>query len=345
MVGLKKLGRGTGVPYVIIVAVLHLFGLGLLYVGCKTSPTLFGMGFVAYTLGLRHAFDVDHIAAIDNTVRKLSQEEKNPSGVGFYFSLGHSSVVFIMAIVTAVTVQWAKHTIPQLQVIGGLVGTIISGAFLILIGVLNFVILKELYKIFKQMKNGLYDKDQVEELLLSRGFMSRFLKPLFKIVNKSWQMYPIGFLFGLGFDTASEVALLAISASAAQTSIPFLGVLSLPVLFASGMSLMDTADGIFMMKAYQWAFYTPFRKVYYNLTITSISVIAALLIGVIEVVQVLSQELGLNNGFFNWIQSLDFGLMGYGLVAIFLLAWGISFIIWKVMKIEEREERKIYDLR
>jgi nickel/cobalt transporter (NiCoT) family protein len=329
-------GKSAWLPYAIIVVILHIIGLGFLYVGWRTSPVLLGMGVVSYTLGLRHAFDADHIAAIDNTVRKLLQQDKNPSGVGFYFSLGHSSVVFIMSIVTAFSVQWAQDELPQLQAVGGLIGTIVSGSFLLLIGILNLVILKDLFKVFQQMRNGTYDKEQIEHLLLSRGLMGRFMRPLYQFVNQSWHVYPLGFLFGLGFDTASEVALLAISATAAQNAIPFLGLLSLPILFAAGMSMMDTADGVFMMRAYRWAFATPLRKVYYNLTVTAISVSAALLIGMIELAQVLSEKLGLENGFWGWIQALDFGWMGYALVVLFILSWGVSYGIWRFMKIEKR---------
>jgi high-affinity nickel-transport protein len=336
MLSLYKLGKGAWLPFAIIVAVLHIVGIALLFVGWRTCPVLLGMGFVAYTLGLRHAFDADHIAAIDNTVRKLIQQDKNPSGVGFYFSLGHSSVVFLMSIGTAVSIQWAYDKLPQLKEIGGLVGTVVSGSFLLLIGILNLVILKDIYKVFRQMCKSTYDKEQIEHLLLSRGLMGRFLKPLYQFVNQSWHVYPLGFLFGLGFDTASEIALLAISASAAQNSIPFLGILSLPILFAAGMSIMDTADGIFMMKAYHWAFATPLRKVYYNLTVTAISVSAALLIGMIELAQVLSEKLSLDHGFWGWIQELDFGWLGYALVVLFALSWGISYGIWRSMKLEKR---------
>lgn len=331
-------GKRSWLPYAIIVGVLHLAGIGFLMIGSRESAALLSMGFVAYTLGLRHAFDADHIAAIDNTVRKLVQQEKNPTGVGFFFSLGHSSVVFLMAIVTAISVQWAKAELPQLQEVGGLIGTIVSGTFLLLIGILNLVILKDLFKIFQQMRYGKYDKEQMEQLLHSRGLMGRFLVPFYKFVNKSWHIYPLGFLFGLGFDTASEVALLAVSASAAENAIPFLGILSLPILFAAGMSLLDTADGIFMVSAYQWAFSTPLRKVYYNLTVTAISVTAALLIGMIELSQALSKKIGLETGFWKWIQALDFGWLGYVLVLLFLLSWAISYGIWRFLKIEKRWE-------
>ncbi len=337
---LKKevFGKRTWLPYAIIVGVLHIIGLSLLCLGGKTSPVLFGMGFVSYTLGLRHAFDADHIAAIDNTVRKLVQQNRNPAGVGFFFSLGHSSVVFFMAIITATSVQWVKQELPQLQEVGCLIGTIVSGCFLLIIGFINVVILKDLYKVFLEMRDGKYDANQMENLLLSRGLMGRFFSPLFRIVNKSWHVFPLGFLFGLGFDTASEVALLAISAGAAQSSIPLTGVLSLPILFAAGMSLMDTADGIFMTTAYRWAFATPLRKVYYNLTVTTISVSAALFIGVIELVQALTSKLGLKDGFWGWIQELDFGWLGYVLVVLFIMSWAISYGIWRFLKIEKRWE-------
>lgn len=330
------LGRRTWLPYAVIVGALHLIGIGLLVLAGRTNPVLYGMAFISYTLGLRHAFDADHIAAIDNTVRKLVQQKSNPTGVGFFFSLGHSSVVFLMAVITAVSVHWAQQAIPQLKEVGGLIGTVVSGSFLLIIGLINFVILKDLYKVFHDMKKGQYDSEEIENLLLSRGLLNRFFTPLYKFINKSWHVYPLGFLFGLGFDTASEVALLAISAGAAQSSLPFMGILALPILFAAGMSLMDTADGIFMTTAYRWAFSTPLRKVYYNLTVTAISVSAALLIGVIELVQVLSSKLGLANGFWGWIQELNFGWLGYVLVVLFILSWAVSYGIWRFMKIEQR---------
>lgn len=322
--------------YGVSIVILHIIGIVCLVSSAADHPTLLGLGFLAYTLGLRHAFDVDHIAAIDNTVRKLVQQEKNPMGVGFYFSLGHSTVVLLMAIATAFAAEWAESSIPQLKDIGGIVGTSVSGIFLILIGVLNLIVLLDIYKVFKQMRQKGYDEQRMEELLQSRGFMVRFLSPLFKFVNQSWHVYPIGFLFGLGFDTASEVALLAISAGAAKSGISFAGIIALPLLFAAGMSLLDTADGIFMTTAYNWAFSTPLRKVYYNLTITGLSVVAALFIGVIELAQVITSELGLTNGFWQWLQDLDFGILGYMLVALFVLTWLLSYGVWRFGRVEER---------
>ena len=328
--------KKSWIPYGGVVLLLHILGIFFLFIGAKNHPLLLGMAFLAYTLGLRHAFDADHIAAIDNTVRKLVQQKKNPVGVGFYFSLGHSSVVFLMAVLLAISVKWAQKELPHWQEIGGVIGTIVSGCFLLFIGILNAIVLFDLQKVFLKMRKGTYDNEEVEELLLNRGFVARFAKPLFRLINKSWHVYPLGFLFGLGFDTASEVALLAISAGAVKNALPIVGILSLPILFAAGMSLMDTADGVFMTNAYRWAFSTPLRKVYYNLTITALSVMAALLIGIIELAQVLSEKLKLNGSGWHWIQNLDIGWLGYLLVVLFLFSWGISFIIWKLFKIEER---------
>jgi high-affinity nickel-transport protein len=322
--------------YVIIIILLHILGLIGLYTVAKSTPAFWGIGLLAYTLGMRHAFDVDHIAAIDNTVRKLVQQKKNPLGVGFYFSLGHSSVVFIMAIVTAFSVTWAERELPWMQRFGGVIGASVSGLFLVVIGIINLLILISLYKMFLKFRGGKHDDNEFEELLESRGFITRMIKPLFSFISKSWHVYPLGFLFGLGFDTASEIALLAISAHAAKDAIPFIGVISLPLLFASGMSLFDTADGMFMTKAYKWAFHTPIRKLYYNLTVTALAVVAALIIGVIELGQVLSEEFSMEGSFWSWLQGIDFGTLGFILVGLFVIAWIISIAVWKGMKVEER---------
>lgn len=313
---------------------LHLLGLILLIPAVKEYPQLLGIAFLAYILGLRHAFDVDHIAAIDNTVRKMVQQKQEPMGVGFFFSIGHSSVVFIMALITAFSMVWAKENIPQLQAVGGLIGTAVSGSFLLLIGLFNLYIWFDVYRLFIKMQRGDIDEENLEQLLLNRGFISRFFGPLYRLINKSYHVYPLGFLFGLGFDTASEVALLAISANAASHAMPFTAILSLPILFAAGMSLMDTADGIFMTTAYNWAFSTPLRKVYYNLSVTGISVVAALFIGVIELAQIVTSKLGLNRGVWAWTQNLNLGRIGYILVALFVFSWGLSLLVWKVLRLE-----------
>ncbi|MFM1654915.1 HoxN/HupN/NixA family nickel/cobalt transporter [Brevibacillus sp. B_LB10_24] len=326
--------------YGIVIALLHIIGfLGMLVVS-RDHPLFWGLGFLAYTLGMRHAFDADHIAAIDNTVRKLVQLKQKPEGVGFYFSLGHSTVVFLLAVLLAISVSWVQSELPQLREIGEIVGMTVSGSFLMIIGFVNLLILFDLLKLFTRMRKEKTDDQEVERLLHARGLIARFAGPLMRFVTRSWHVYPLGFLFGLGFDTASEVALLSISAGAAQNAIPFIGILSLPVLFAAGMSLLDTADGVFMTTAYRWAFHTPLRKLYYNLTVTGISVLAALIIGTVELAQVLASKLGWSGGFWNWVQELDFGEIGYALVILFAAAWLISYGAWKIFNIEKRWEEQ-----
>lgn len=328
--------KGSWLGYAGCVAALHIVGIVFLFIAAKTNPGLWGIGFIAYALGLRHAFDVDHIAAIDNTVRKLVQQKRNPLGVGFYFSLGHSTVVFIMSVITALSVHWIQQEMPEMQEIGGLIGTSVSGIFLIAIGIINFIILVRLYQLFRQFRKGQHQPDEFDRLMQSRGFISRFISPLYRLISRSWHVYPLGFLFGLGFDTASEISLLAISAGAAKESLPVIGILSFPILFAAGMSLMDTADGVFMTTAYRWAFSTPLRKLYYNLSVTAIAVAAALMIGTIELAQIISEKLGLNGKGWGFIQAIDFGMLGYMLVALFILAWAVSVAVWKWGRLEER---------
>ncbi|HEV2438566.1 MAG TPA: HoxN/HupN/NixA family nickel/cobalt transporter [bacterium] len=318
---------------------LHIGGALALLAAARAHPALLGMGFLAYTLGLRHAFDADHIAAIDNVVRKLVGDKRSPLGVGFYFSTGHSSVVFLMAAATVLVTHWTQRSLPHLQAAGGLIGITVSGGFLLLIGVLNLFIWLDIYLIFQRMRRGQHDAQELEGLLLSRGLVMRVASPLFRLVTRDWHVYPLGFLFGLGFDTASEVALLALAAGAAASALPVWGVLALPLLFAAGMSLMDTSDGIFMTTAYRWAFATPIRKVYYNLTVTGLSMVAALLIGGIELAQVIAHALGLTAGFWGGLAALDFGRLGYLLVALFVLTWSLSYGAWKVLRLGERPGR------
>jgi len=315
---------------------LHLVGILALVPAARAHPALLGMGFLAYTLGLRHAFDADHIAAIDNAVRRLARHDRSPLGVGFYFSLGHSTAVFLMVLATAFVARWVQHALPHLRSVGAVIGTTVSGGFLVLIGLLNLFIWIDIYLVFQQMRRGAYDGDELERLLLSRGFVARFAGPLFRMVDRSWHLFPLGFLFGLGFDTASEVALLALSAGAAAKALPVWGILALPMLFAAGMTLMDTADGVFMTTAYRWAFATPLRKIYYNLTVTGLSVLAALLIGGIELVQVLTRALGLTAGIWGRLQALDFGRIGYLLAGLFILTWSLSYGAWRLLRLEQR---------
>ncbi len=270
------------------VLVLHVLGWGLFAYYSRSNPALAGLGLLAYTFGLRHAFDADHIAAIDNTTRKLLQEEKRPLGTGFFFSLGHSSIVFALATGLALAAHAVDSRIPSFQAYGGIIGAGVSGTFLWVIGILNLVVLIDIVRIFLGLRRGELDEAELEARLQDRGFMNRFfIGGLARKITASWQMFPLGVLFGLGFDTASEVGLLAIAAGVATHHVPFLAVISLPLLFAAGMSLMDTADGAFMTHAYGWAFSNPVRKVFYNITVTSLSVTVALVIGTVELLQVL----------------------------------------------------------
>jgi high-affinity nickel-transport protein len=314
-----------------------VIGWGLFVYYSHSYPALAGLGTLAYTFGLRHAFDADHIAAIDNTTRKLLQQGKRPLGVGFFFSLGHSTIVFSLVAGLAVTAATLKSHLPALQTYGVYVGAGVSGTFLWIIGTLNLIVLLDIVRIFRGLKRGEYDGEQLEARLLERGLMSRlFLGRLFRLINKSWQMYPLGILFGLGFDTATEVALLAIAAGVASHAVPFMAVLSLPILFAAGMSLMDTADGAFMSQAYGWAFSNPIRKVYYNITVTTLSVTVALVVGSVELLQVFATKFGLDSGFWGWLNALDFETLGYAIVGLFIVTWVASVAIWKTRRIEER---------
>ncbi len=323
-----------GGAYLAGVAVLHVAAVVLLSAAVGQYPQLIAMGLLAYTLGLRHAFDPDHIAAIDNSVRKFSQAATptHPHGTGFWFSLGHSTVVFLLAFGLAFGGAWVAAGIPQWKDWGGIVGPTVSGLFLVVIGMVNLALWLDVLGVFHKLRRGAEVAD--EEMASPRGFFVRFLAPLFRTVTRSWHLYPLGFLFGLGFDTASEVALLALSAQGAAQALPWTGILSLPLLFASGMCLMDTADGLFMTKAYRWAFVTPLRKVFYNLSITGMSVLVALVIGTVELIQVAGPTLGLTGGFFAWIQNIDFGDLGYVVVGLFVAAWAISFGAWKVLKLD-----------
>src|SRR5256885_14554004 len=308
------------------VGLLHLVGWGLLLAYGASHPGFLALGGLAYTLGLRHAFDADHIAAIDNTTRKLLQSGRKPVGVGFFFSLGHSTVVLLIAVALGLAVksivQGVVGSNGELRDIGGGVGTLVSGTFLVVIGIVNLAVLLDIVRVYRRMRRGEYDRESLEMELVAGGLMTRIFGRLFRVIEHSWQMYPIGFLFGLGFDTASEVAFLAIAAGAAAPGVPLVAIVSLPLIFAAGMSLMDTTDGAFMAKAYSWAFASPIRKVYYNLTVTSLSVFVALFVGVVELGQILIQVLGLHGPIFNAIARFNFlGVAGYVIVAAFVVTW------------------------
>jgi nickel/cobalt transporter (NiCoT) family protein len=322
------------------VALLHVVGWGALLLYGVGHPAFLGLGGLAYTFGLRHAFDADHISAIDNTTRKLLQERNKPVGVGFFFSLGHSTVVLLIALLLGLAVKSLVQGVVsengQLRNLGGLVGTSVSGVFLIVIGVLNLLILLDIVRVYRQMRRGEHDRDSLQQELVAGGFMTRLFGRLFRYVGASWQMYPVGFLFGLGFDTASEVALLAISAGAAAQNVPFYAVISLPLIFAAGMSLMDTTDGAFMSKAYAWAFSHPIRKVFYNLTVTALSVFVALFVGLVELLQLMIGQLRLQGQPWDSISWLNFSSMGFIIVGAFVATWIAAFAVFRLRRVEER---------
>src|SRR5256884_400677 len=323
------------------VALLHLLGWGImLLLVAPRFPVMLGLGGLAYAFGLRHAFDADHISAIDNTTRKLLQEGKKPLGVGFFFSLGHSTVVFLIAVALGFATQFVVSNVisanGQLKSVGGLIGTGVSGVFLLLIGIVNLIILLDILKLFRRMRAGEYDRDALEHELVAGGLLTRLFGRLFRLITHSWQMYLVGFLFGLGFDTASEISFLAISAGAAAQHIPIYALISLPLIFAAGMSLMDTADGAFMSQAYSWAFSNPVRKVFYNLTVTALSVFVALFVGLFELSQLLIQQLDLRGGVWGAIGGLDLGGMGVVIVGAFIVTWGRALLIYPGRQIVDR---------
>jgi high-affinity nickel-transport protein len=330
-----------------VIAALHLIGWITLVV--FVAPEQFslgdkalgiGVGLTAYTLGLRHAFDADHIAAIDNTTRKLMNDGQRPMGVGFFFSLGHSTVVFVLALLLSVGVKTIIGPVAEdssaLHHYTGLIGTTISGAFLYLIAFINIVILAGILRVFTQMRTGDYDEAALEEQLGNRGFLNRFFGRFTNSITESWQMYPLGVLFGLGFDTATEIALLVLAGTSAAAGLPWYAILCMPVLFAAGMSLLDTIDGSFMNFAYGWAFSKPVRKVYYNVVITGLSVAVALVIGSIELLGLLADQLGWSGGFWQWIAGIDLNTIGFIIVGMFVITWAAALLIWRFGRIEER---------
>ncbi len=332
----------------VFVLTLHLVGWGVLATlvaphGYQVGPGQvfgLGLGLTAYTLGMRHAFDADHIAAIDNTTRKLMTEGKRPLSVGFWFSLGHSSVVFGLVALLSLGMRALASQVTNdssvLQQTTGLVGTAVSGVFLYIIGVINLVVLMGIIRVFRQMRLGDFDEAALEDQLDNRGFMNRFLGGATRAVTKPWHMYPVGLLFGLGFDTATEVGLLVLAGGAAAASLPWYAVLTLPVLFAAGMSMFDTIDGCFMNFAYGWAFSRPVRKVFYNITITGLSVAVALIIGTIELLSILTDRLGITSGPLASLASLNLNYVGYAVVALFVVTWVVALAVWKFARIEEK---------
>jgi high-affinity nickel-transport protein len=325
-----------------VVLLLHAAGFGLFLHYVPHNPELAGLATLAYTFGLRHAFDADHIAAIDNTTRKLLQDGRRPLGTGFFFSLGHSTIVFSLTAALAVAAASLDARMPALRSYGSTIGASVSGTFLLLIGALNFLVLLEVVGVFRRLRRGRYDERDLERALLKQGVLGRvLLGRLGGRIDASWKTYPLGLLFGLGFDTATEIGLLAVAAGVATHQVPFLAVISLPLVFAAGMSLMDTLDGAFMSCAYGWAFSSPVRKVYYNVSVTSLSVAVAWLVGGIELLQVLAAKLSLHGGFWRLLQGLDLGRLGYLVVALFGATWLLSVALWKTRGLEQRWSSRV----
>jgi high-affinity nickel-transport protein len=331
-----------------VIVGLHVVGFFLLLVmvaphdyslGASGVFTV-GVGIAAYTLGMRHAFDADHISAIDNTTRKLMSEGKRPLSVGFFFSLGHSTIVFVLAFLFALGIRALSGQVENdgstLHDATGWIGTGVSGTFLYVIAALNIAILVGILRVLKEMKRGSYDEAELERQLDNRGLLNRFFRRFTKTVTKPWQMYPIGALFGLGFDTATEVALLFLAAAGAGAGLPFYAILCLPVLFAAGMTLLDTIDGSFMNFAYGWAFSKPVRKIYYNLTITALSIVIALVVGSIEIAALMAEKLGLSGGAWDSIAAVDLNTIGFAIAGLFVLTWAVALAIWHFGDVEAR---------
>ena len=318
-----------------VIAFLHISGALLMWKATSgnyelSDGSLFGWGTaaLAYTLGMRHAFDADHISAIDNTTRKLMSEGKRPLAVGFFFSLGHSSVVFFLAILLNFGIK--------------ALGTTVSGTFLMLIAILNLIVLVSIVGVFIKMRKGLYNEEELEKHLNSRGLLMRFFGPIARRIDASWKMYPLGILFGLGFDTATEIGLLVLAGSSVVAGLPWWAIISLPLFFAGGMSLLDTIDGSFMNFAYGWAFSKPVRKVYYNIIITGLSVAVALFVGGLELCQVFARQLNLTGGFWDYALAFNLNGAGYFIVGAFVVVWSIALLLWRYGKIEERWHNKAH---
>jgi high-affinity nickel-transport protein len=329
-------GKVVGIFSLLIAANLGIWAWAL--TALHGQPLLLGTALLAYTFGLRHAVDADHIAAIDNTTRKLMQADKRPLAVGFFFSLGHSTIVIALSVAVAFAAVTLKDRFEDMKSIGGVIGTSVSAGFLLVLAIVNVMILVSVVKTFRRVQRGerLVEED-LDMLLNKRGFLSRIFRPLFRLVTRSWHMYPIGFLFGLGFDTATEVALFGSSAAQAAHGMSLATILIFPALFTAGMCLVDTADGVLMLGAYGWAFMKPVRKLYYNITITFVSVVVAVLIGGIEALALIADRLDLKGGFWDLVgaASDNFGLLGYAVIGLFVASWIVSVIFYKFKRYDD----------
>ena len=312
------------------------------WIAFHDQPVLLGTAVLAYTFGLRHAVDADHIAAIDNVTRKLMQSGKRPLSVGLFFSLGHSSVVVIASVFVALAVATLQTQFEGFKEIGGLIGTGVSAFFLLAVAAVNIVILVSVFRLFRAVKRGeRFIEEDFDILMSQRGLIGRMLRSLFGIITKSWHMYPLGFLFGLGFDTATEIALLGIAASQGSEGMSMWTILVFPALFTAGMTLIDTTDAVLMVRAYGWAYIKPIRKLYYNMTITLVSVMVALLIGGVEALGLIGRKLDLTGSFWTGIEALNenFGALGYVIIAIFLVSWMVSVIVYRLKGYDDIEVR------
>jgi high-affinity nickel-transport protein len=326
-----------------IYTVLLLFNAGAwlwAFAAFRHFPLLLGTAFLAYSFGLRHAVDADHIAAIDNVTRKLMQERKRPVAVGFFFSLGHSTIVVLGSAAIAGAAILLQHRVDALRNVGGIIGTLVSAVFLFGIGLANLMVLRSIYAVFTRVRKGqAYVEEDLDLLLSGRGFLARLFRPMFAMIRRSWHMYPLGALFGLGFDTATEIGVLGISAAEASKGLPIWSIMVFPALFAAGMSLIDTTDNILMLGAYGWAFVKPVRKLYYNLTITFVSVVVAFAVGGIETLGLLAGQLSKSGIFWDGVRRLNenFGALGYLIVGLFVLSWIGSIAIYKWRRLDELE--------
>ena len=322
--------------YVLLLAA-NIGAWGAAFLLFRDKPVLMGTAFLAYVFGLRHAFDADHIAAIDNAVRKLMQEGRKPVGIGFFFSLGHSSIVIIASGLIAAGAATLQGRLDAFHDFGGVVGTLVSAFFLVAIGMVNLLGLRGIWEAFQRVRRGGKIVDADLEGMLAGGLLTRVFRPVFRVVTRSWHMYPVGFLFGLGFDTATEIGLIGISATQAAAGMNFWDIMAFPALFTAGMALMDTTDSVAMVGAYGWAFANPVRKLWYNLTITAASVVVALFIGSVEVLGLLGSELNLSGGFWDLIGGLNDNLtsFGYAIVGVFMLSWIVSTLIYRVRRYDE----------
>ena len=334
--------RGRIIGTFVMLAGANVLAWAWALIAFRDHPLLLGTALLAYSFGLRHAVDADHIAAIDNVTRKLMQGGQRPVTIGLFFSLGHSTVVVLASVAIAATTAALQTRFESFREVGGVIGTSVSALFLLAVALANIAILISVYRAFRTVRRGgRFVESDVDMLLSQRGLFGRLLRPCFRLVAKSWHMYPLGFLFGLGFDTATEIGLLGISATQASQGLPLWSIMVFPALFTAGMALVDTADAVLMLGAYGWAFVKPIRKLYYNMTITFVSVIVALLIGGIEALGLLADKLGLEGGLWSFIGDLndDFGEIGYLIIGVFVASWLLSALIYRLNRYDEIEVR------